>query len=400
MIEPRKNSKRYAYTLLALLHIYSTGHTADPHIPNQGFTVPLQYYPEYGVYTATIHVGKERTQTLEAIFDTGSALLVLVADKTYCPSCLNPFTKGSLNPFNVGFDEIHQTMPVSYGSAVDIVGEYEGTVQYVKHQPNPVNMKVYLLKSSSQPASVLGMVHHNLSADPTTSTPFLVKITDNFKKHAHLTLVMCGRKGKSYYHIGSINLPKPVVETPLIPSQFYEIYTSGFYNKQQQPIAKTTHEYAPAIIDTGTGGFILLSPHLYQSLFQYLYQHAGTTNQNINSKFWKNNYCVLHDEVDYHSLPVIKLGLQSLKGEKPGFLTLTPTTYVNRAGCDKGYVRMIFSQVPQNFFTAIRNHIARKTAGKTPEMVIGTALLNQYAVQFAFKPEGYVTFYDNKTLCH
>ena len=35
-------------------------------------------------------------------------------------------------------------MHVSYGSANDIVAEYDAAVQYVENQPNPMNMKVYV----------------------------------------------------------------------------------------------------------------------------------------------------------------------------------------------------------------------------------------------------------------
>ncbi len=398
MIDKLRNTKIYSYAVLILM--YGISHAVGHHNANDGITVPLHYYPEYGVYTATIHVGKEHAQALEAIVDTGSAILVLVADETYCPSCVNALTKGALDPSALGFSSVHKTMPVSYGSAKDIVGEYEAAVHYVKNQANPINMSIYVLKNSNQPTSILGMVQQNLKNDPVTSTPFIVKVTNHFKEHAHLTLVMCGRRGQSYYHIGPIDLPKPVAETKLIPSPFYEMFTSGFYNEQLQGIAKTKHEYGPAIVDTGTGGYIILSPHLYQSLFQYLYKHAGAKNQTINPKFWQQNYCVLRDKVDYNSLPVIKLGIKSLKGEEPSFLTLKPEAYINRAGCDKDYVRLIFTQVTQpNFFSAIRNHNARKTEGKTPEMIIGTALLNRYAVKFAYKPEGIISFYDNTNLC-
>ena len=70
MIDKLRSSKICKYAVLILM--YGISHASGHHDANDGVTVPLRYYPEYGIYAATIHVGKSNSQALEPIFDTGS----------------------------------------------------------------------------------------------------------------------------------------------------------------------------------------------------------------------------------------------------------------------------------------------------------------------------------------
>ena len=376
--------------------LYAADHTDDV----SGLSVPLHYDSEYGIYTAKLMVGQNPVQIADAVVDTGSAIMVLVADKTYCPSCFSALTKGTINPSQIQSLNPNKEIKIDYGSANDTAVEYDAPIQYAASERHKVKMKVYVLKKSSQPTSILGMIQHNLRADPINSTPFIVKLMENFNKYTNITFVLCGHKGKSYFHVGPIELPQPLVKTTLLTSQFYEINTTGFYNEKNQSIAKPSHEYGRAILDTGTGGFIILTPYLYNPLYDYLYTHAGAKNRTLSKKFWNKNYCVLRTAVDFNSLPTLKIGGTSLEDNHPYYLTIPPTTYINQAGCDPDHVRLIFDlAAPPSIFTAMRNQHSRKDAGSTPDMIIGTGLLNDYAMKIDYKPEPSVTFYDNETLC-
>lgn len=397
-------SRHVACLSVFLLSVPTILNAADSGDIAPSVAIPLHYYPEYGVYTADLKIGKEPAQTVEAIIDTGSAVMVIVADKVYCPSCSTAFTKGALDPLKAGLSlHNNKTVELDYGSATDTVTEYVGPVRYAANALNQLFMKVFVLKNSSQPASIVGMIEHNIKGDPINTTPFIVELTKDFNRYSEITFVLCADKGKSYYQLGPVKLPPPLVESKLSTSQFYEIATSGFYDENNKPIAKTLKNYGGAILDTGTGGFIVLTPRLYKPLYRYIYQHAGKVNQALPKRFWQENYCVPRKEVDFTSLPPIKIGIKSMKDNAPYHLTLLPTSYINRAGCDEGQVRFVFnSSLPPNFYTAIRNHNARIMNGAHPEMVIGTALFNQYAMTIFFKPKDkhHIALYENDRLCH
>lgn len=362
-------------------------------------TIPLNYYPEDGLYTISLNIGQQQKQTLEAVVDTGSAVLVLVPSIRHCTQCAYPLTKGHINPRQLKLNKKNATIKLSYGSTNDVLEEYEGAVGIDLKTP-PVWMKLYLIHTSDQPISILGLVPHNIKMDPIHSTPFIIKMTNNFKIHTHLTFVLCGERGKSYLEFGSHNLSTKKISTKLLLTPFYEIGVSGFFNEQQQPIAKTKQSYAPAVLDTGTGGFIVLSERLYKPLYQYLYASSGKANQQLNKTFWNKNYCIPRTAVDFKSFPELTIGIAPINSTQPQYLKLPPTAYINRAGCPPDNVRLVFTSAPtQELFTAMRNQKARKAMGRTPEMIIGTSLFNHYAFTIQYQPEPMIHFIENERLC-
>lgn len=361
--------------------------------------IPLQYYPEYGLYTVTLSIGQQAKERLEAVVDTGSAALVLVPSVRHCPQCIHAYTKGYVNPHQIDIKNRHATLRLDYGSSFDTLAEYEGAVGF-NLLTDPVWMSMYLIKKSSQPVSILGLVPHNIKINAIRSTPFIRKITNEFATHKHLNFVLCGTRGDSYLEFGQNPLPSPDIATTLFMTPFYEIGVSGFYDDHQKPIAKTKSAYSPAVLDTGTGGFIVLSNHLYEPLHRYLYASSGQSNQKLNKRFWNKNYCVPRNAVDFKSFPVLNIGVASLSGGAPQFFKLPPTAYINRAGCPEDYVRLVFNTPQsQTLFTSIRNHHTRTAMGRTPEMVIGTSLLNHYAFSIQYQPQPLIYFNENDRLC-
>ncbi len=373
--------------------------TEPKHSP-PSITIPLHYHPQFGIYTAFIHVGQNPVQSVEAIVDTGSSNMVFIANQKYCPSCSHALTKGYIDPFKINKQSSHKLITISYGSAHDTAIEYIAPIQYINNQKKPLLMNIFVLKYSSQPTSIIGMVQQNLIKEPVKSTTFLIKMTDHFNKYNILSFVLCGNKGDSYFQIGPINLEKPLLQTKLISSHYYEINTFGFYDEHEQMIVKPIQNIGKAILDTGTGGFIVLTEHLNKSLNEYLFQHAGRKNQKLGKYFWNKNDCVPQESIDFNAFPLIKIALQTMNNNQPYYLRIKPTTYINQAGCDNGYVRLIFtSGLPPNHPTAIRNYYDRAARGVHPDMVIGTALLNDYATKMVFTSQPYIELYDNKDLC-
>lgn len=363
-----------------------------------GITIPLHYYPQYGIYTATVEVGKKNQQTVEAIVDTGSSNVVFTADESYCPSCKKALTKGAINPEKMDIYNTNKTLFLNYGSAKDTATIYIAPIQY--SEDKQLAMEIFVLKDSNQPSSIIGMIHHDLRESMIKFTPFLVKLTDNFNKYSELTFVLCANQGKSYYHLGPMKLPTSSFQSQLLPSKFYEINTAGFFTHDKKPIATPDNKLSGAILDTGTGGFILLTQNLYKPLFDYIYAHAGNKNKKLNAKFWSNNYCILQKGIDFKSFPTVKIGFQSIDKKSIYYLTLPPTTYINQAGCDEGYVRLVFmAGLVPNHPTAKRNHHRYSSANTIPQMIIGTSLLDDYALRIDYKNPPNVTFYDNHTLC-
>jgi hypothetical protein len=279
-------------------------------------TIPLYYYPDYGLYTISLSIGQQDKQTLEAVVDTGSAALVLVPSVRHCAQCAHPYTKGHINPRQLNLKNRHTTMKLAYGSSNDTLHEYEGSVGF-DFMSQPVWMKLYLIHTSDQPISILGLIPHNIKMDPIHSIPFIRKITNDFKTHTHLTFVLCGERGHSYLEFGKNQVLTAGLSTKLLFTPFYEIGVSGFFDEHHQPIAKTKPPYVPAVLDTGTGGFIILSERLYKPLYRYLYASAGKLNQQLDKKFWDKNYCVPRTAVDFESFPVLSIGIAPLNNTQP-----------------------------------------------------------------------------------
>ncbi|KTC66127.1 Uncharacterised protein (plasmid) [Legionella adelaidensis] len=365
-------------------------------------TLPLSYYAELGVYTTPIHVGKTNAQPIEAIIDTGSSSLVFVGSPEICPTCKNEITKGSVNPDALQQGETKKTINLTYGSANDKALEFLTPLTFGAEGKGQTKMKVFVLKDSTQPSSIMGLIHYNLREDQVDFVPFLLQVTENFNKFSDLTFILCADKGKSALHIGSYKMKEPpMLVSTRVPSKFYEIHTSGFYDKQGKPIIKTADKFEGAIIDTGTGGFIVLDPELFTPLHQYIFQHAGAANDKLDEKFWNENYCIIKKDVNFSAFPTVQIGFENAKTNQVSFLKLDPKTYLNRAGCDEGYVRLVFTKgLPPAHPTALRNHHERKAQGATPAMIIGTSLLSDYAMQIHFKDNPRIEFYDNKSLCH
>ncbi len=388
------------YALLKILVLYFCIIHPIISAPNPGITVPLQYQALYGIYTQNIQVGNNPSQELEAIVDTGSSALVLLGEQPYCLTCKRAITKGAITPNQLKGACKGKSMVFPYGSAHDVVNECVSSIQYTGDKSNQVTMKTFILKKSNQPSTIIGMFNHNLRKHLVQFEPFLTRITEKYTKYSDLTFVLCGNKGNSYYHVGPFVLPKPILSSKLLSGEFYTIATSGFYDANLKPIAIPHNPSPKAILDTGTGGFIILTPALYQPLQNYIYQNAGTKNQSLGQQFWKDNYCILQQEVDLSSFPTINIGFQGLSDHTPYYLKLSPTSYINQGGCAKGFVRLTINQgVPPNHPAAIRNNEARKEAKAHPDMVIGTPLLDQYAIQIHLTKDPSVSFAPNQSLC-
>lgn len=389
----RVQLKLYLTLTLALLNTPITAKT--------GIKVPLRYHPEFGVYTTDITIGNQPPQTVEAIIDTGSSSMVFTTNEKYCPNCNQALTKGVVDPEKIGSDALTKTVHLTYGSAKDSAIEYLAPIQYSKEEKTSLMMKIFLLKDSDQPTSIIGMIHHNMRRDQVDYVPFMVKITDNFNKYHELSLLLCAERGASYYYIGPKQFSKHPHQSKLLKSPFYEVNTSGLYDAANQPVAKTQAPFQGAILDTGTGGFILLTPELYRPLHTYIYQHAGKKNQQLSADFWQKNYCILKQEVNFSALPKIKIGFQDASSKQPYFLMIPPTTYLSQAGCGEGYVRLVFTPgLPLGHPVAIRNHLSRLNARVRPAMVIGTSLLNHYAISIYYQPNPRIEFSENHALCH
>lgn len=369
-------------------------------MPGDGVTVPLTYYPQYGIYTAQIKVGQDPAQEVEAIVDTGSSSLVFTADRSYCPGCKHSLTKGAIKPEKMNSAPLNKAFSLSYGSANDTATVYRAPIQVTDKKEHVIDMHIFVLKDSDQPSSILGMIHHNLREDLIKFTPFMAKLTNYFSKYKETTFVLCGEEGNSYFHVGEMKLPKPLFSSKLHDSKFYEITTYGFYTQQEKPIPGSPKQEGEAIIDTGTGGFIVLTDELYKPLLQYIKNHAGKKNQELDKQFWEQNYCLVKNAINIDAFPTLKIGFKTLN-DQTGFLTLKPSTYINNAGCDKGYVRMVFmSGLYQGHPTAARNAHLRKTAEVFPEMIIGTSVLNEHPLHINHHQDPYVSFFKKEDFCN
>ncbi len=215
---------RFILNIITLLGAVSIAYAAN----NKGIMVPLRYYPQYGIYTTPIKIVTDVTQTAEAIVDTGSFMLVFVGDKENCPSCAKPLTKGVFNPKKIKAQGKEKIINLKYASAQDTAYVRTAPIQYDKQPPSPFDF--FILMKSSQPSSILGMLPGSFYFGG-SGTTFVQKITNHFNLFHQMTFVLCGMHGNSYYHVGPLNLPKPIYKGHLLNSHYYEIPTLGFYDK-------------------------------------------------------------------------------------------------------------------------------------------------------------------------
>lgn len=371
------------------------------------FTFPMTFHVNEGIYTVPLLIGQP-PQEVEAIVDTGSSSLVVIPSGKVCSNCANALTKGGVDIKSLIPYQSKKTHHLNYGSSIDEVLEYEAPVTGTMLKTTLIpNMQLFVLKSSSQPSTILGMLRENLTQVKSAAT-FLNKLHAYYKYHRVLTLVMCGINAKSYITFGTEKVSAVAREqgfnSPITHEYFYEIQTSGFFDANGVQIVKPIQKFVAAILDSGTGGYIILNKFLLDQTRTYLYNHAGKTNQALGDKFWKQNYCAPMTAIDFKALPNIKIGFQKKEDLNSYYLLdLPPKAYISHAGCDAQSARFVFmaSLPPHPTATAIRNQKQREALKYFPSMILGSSFLNQYVTRLHLTDvNSYVTFYSSDTLCH
>jgi predicted aspartyl protease len=374
-----------------------------PAIADNGvLTIPLSYKPALGVYTTQILIGQNKIQEVEAIVDTGSSSIVVVAPKKLCKRCANSLTIGAVDPNLLTPVKNNTIKKISYGSAIDHVNVYLAPIKF-KHGPKyPLNTKLFVIFDSTQPSNIIGLNHANLIKNQHSFTTFMKLLHHHFDTHHIFSFLLCGDKAKSYFYLGKKSFKvKKGFTAPLDTKNHYTIPFSGIYDAVKKPIATTQFRHEKAIIDTGTGGLILLNENLFDKITTYIYTHTNKHNQTIGSPFWKKNYCAKKNSIDIEALPALMFGFKKLNGAGDFYLKFTPQSYISQAGCDKGYARLVFTKsILSNNPVAKRNHQLRKHVKSYPAMVIGTSLLNDYATLFHLEKTPRVDFFPNDHLCN
>ncbi|WP_019217661.1 hypothetical protein [Legionella tunisiensis] len=192
-------------------------------------------------------------------------------------------------------------------------------------------MQIFVIEDSTQPSNILGLLRDNISIIPNAQT-FVKNVHKYHNLHRVITFVLCGVDADSYIELGPEYIKQVTdhksYESPLTHKNYYEIQSAGFFDDKGNQIAKPVLPFVAAILDTGTGGYVILNENLHSQILKYIYEHAGKKNQDIGEPFWKNNYCVPLADIDFKSLPKIKIGFQ--KKDEPSYylLDLEPDIYV------------------------------------------------------------------------
>lgn len=371
----------------------------------ESYKFPVSYKVEHGIYTMPVLIGNP-PHSIEVIVDTGSSTLVVIPEKKICSHCDNPLTKG--------FVEINALKPSStsskyvlkYGSATDRVIEFYAQIQGYKHK-NPIipEMQIFVIEDSTQPSNILGLLKENISIIPNAQT-FVKNVHKYHNLHRVITFVLCGEGADSYIEIGPEYIRNVTdhqnYESPMTHKNYYEIQSSGFFDDKGNQIAKPVLPFVAAVLDTGTGGYVILNENLHSQILKYIFEHAGKKNQALGEPFWKNNYCVPLTDLDFKSLPKIKIGFQRKDDPSSYYLLdLEPDIYVNKAGCGNDSARLVFIRSLPPHPTAWRNAKQRERMKYFPAMILGSSFMNQYVMQFHLTDnDPYVTFIPNKNICH
>lgn len=382
--------KRYVIALLSFLSLSGL-------LCAKQFNFPLQYKPDYGIYTAILSLSDNKNP-IEFIVDTGSANFLVRGDRAICKQCHSFITD---KPLAVNKEKLSDKAEhVRYGSARMTFRIYQDKL-WLKDE-SPFCFQFAVATSGEHISNIWGLAYQVLAMPHNNPLPTLfnamrnkLNFVDQFK------LLLCGDKGKSYLSFSTTHQPlNTKLVTPIVDNFFYNAQLTGIKSGEDRIIQFKPGYYQSALLDSGTGGLIVLPRIDRNSILNYVFRHTSKQNQLLPKPFWEKNACLLKKDIDFSRLPTLQFGFVDANNPKQSmYLNLPPEAYVNAGGCPQGSARLVFVE------NAMISHHYKKHPHKQllfhrlPDVIIGTPIFEQYEVIFDRGEPAKIGFVPSKELC-
>lgn len=354
---------------------------------------PLHYNATQGLYSVKLYVGKQQ-QPLYALVDTGSSNLNFISTSTKCSDCIFFINNNLLNIAESGIKQLYKDSfyGLRYGTGSGVLQAYSGKVGLSPTTQVPTEFSVYT--TGTHVSNILGLAYKNIAV------PALYPLQPYFDaiiKHAHLNgfaLRLNGLQAPSSITIGLDNLfktlkPQHVHYAPIVTNKYYVTLLDGIYgvvnNKRQRIISYSSPITKTAIVDSGTGGYIILPAYDRQQVVNYISKHTPQKlRQRLGNAFWKDNLCINNSYIDFKQFPNISFALAKSEAiHKSIFITLKPHDYITSGGCGRGSSHLAFSTMN----TAQKRKLPRKYVNDYPSLkILGTPFMEHRLVIFDRSP--------------
>jgi len=367
----------------------------------KNLSIPLKYHKKFGVYTANIQVD-ENNDLIDVIVDTGSPLLIILGNSAVCPKCKPYITKSTIpNDLDISLD-LKQTV-MDYGSEDDKIIQKKLKINFHKYD-TPIQFDSHIITNGINTSNILGISPVSKELE---GISYLKNILNILHLKEQFTFLLCGNKNNQLI-IGSYQPQnehkKPltnVKRTSLSLDTFYTINLSGIEDHNGNPLVKYyPNNYAKAILDSGTGGLIVLPNNIYDFMIKYIRDYYKENNQSdrLTHEFWHNNYCVKSNFIINDEFPDIKLSFPDYYNKHNNItITLTPNKYITEGGCGKGFRRLSFAH--HNNYKSNVKHKKFLKQGEPDFFILGTPIFEQYGITFNLENKPKVKFFNKYFPC-
>ena len=239
-----------------------------------------------------------------------------------------------------------------------------------------------------------------------TGSPILIILGDK-KIPEKFSFLLCGTKNNALI-LGDFQSnnkrKKPITKirtTKLYLNDYYTIKLSGIENHQNSPLIKYYPEnYANVIIDSGTGGLIVVPDDDYHYIIEYIkrFYTKHNTTQRLSNDFWYDNYCIKNEQINNKKFPEINLTFPNFYNKNQNItISLKPKTYITSGGCNKGYKRLSFTHY-ENYKNKTK-HKKLPNDTTTDVFILGTPIFEEYGITIDLENPAKVKFFNKDFYC-
>tara|TARA_R110002124_G_scaffold174233_4_gene341853 strand:+ start:10510 stop:11670 length:1161 start_codon:yes stop_codon:yes gene_type:complete len=380
--------KSLVFFILFVLIIYKNIFFANA--LEESIKIPLDYHSDYGVYTSNIQANNHKG-LIDVIIDTGSPILIILGDKKICPDCKPYITKKTI-PKNTTYHSSNNESLLSTKLKVTF--------------PNniPIEFDSHVITDGSHNSNIMGISPVSKDWQKYYS---LKNIFGKLKIPEKFSFLLCGTKNNALI-LGDFQSnnkrKKPITKirtTKLYLNDYYTIKLSGIENHQNSPLIKYYPEnYANVIIDSGTGGLIVVPDDDYHYIIEYIkrFYTKHNTTQRLSNDFWYDNYCIKNEQINNKKFPEINLTFPNFYNKNQNItISLKPKTYITSGGCNKGYKRLSFTHY-ENYKNKTK-HKKLPNDTTTDVFILGTPIFEEYGITIDLENPAKVKFFNKDFYC-
>jgi hypothetical protein len=353
-------------------------------------TFPLNYNLAHGLYSVKLYVGNQK-KPIDTMVDTGSANLNFITNKTKCKNCVHFNGASLLNIKDSGAKKIYKDTfyVIHYGSAGGYLLPYTGKVGFSKSTQIPTIFSGYA--QGTHISNILGLAYKNIASPAMYPLkPYFNTVMQHYRVHG-FALALCGQLGHSHITIGLKKLysrinPRNIQFAPISVNKYYITMLNSISGVLKNGKQKTLISYhspytKTTIIDSGTGGFIVLPTNDHNKIIKFIYSHTPKSAHAVLGKgFWNSNTCVNKSLINYKQFPNLIFTLEKAGAPKKSIdIKLRPQEYITASGCSASTVQLSFLTMNRD----MKRELPRRYMNHIPSLkVLGTPFFEHRLVIF------------------